>query len=254
MAVYLANTGLQVLLKDQELDQKQLMHWFREAKKIPASGGAYYTKVLESGLSVIFRTLPQGDDLQIAGLDMHMNGKCLWRAKPLVQVGKSEVLSISLLMTNVAEKSAFIATLVHAATLDQIDEDTLLDMQVCAFPQALDVYDSRDAYESATEESGRLEDKKLLPFNYIMARDESLSEEQRKEFSDHEELMLLCGPVLAVQERDHGYEKTSCSVATISTEMGHLDLVFASSQLRQPLKQGSYVVARCIISADVLVD
>ena len=208
MAVYLANTGLQMLLHDGALDQEQLMRWFKEAKRIPATDGAYYTKVLDSSLSLIFRTRVHGDDLEIAGLDMHMGGKCVWRAKPLVQVGRSEALSITLLMTNVSEKSAFIATLVHAATLDQIDEDTLLDIQVCAFPQAMDVYDSRPAYEEATEESARLEHKKLLPFNYIMARDESLSEEVRKEYSQHEELVLLCGSVLSVEERSHGFEGT----------------------------------------------
>ncbi len=252
MAVYLANTGLQLLSKDGNLDQKPLMQWFHEAKRIPAQQGAYYTKLLDSGLSVVFRTVVDAEDIQIVGLDMHMSGRCLWSGKPLVQIGKPEPLSLTLLMTNASEKSAFIATLVHAAILEQIDEDTLLEMQVCAFPQALDVFDSRQAYEAVTEEGARLEDKKLLPFNYIMARDESLSEENRQRFSEEEQMILLCGPVLAVEERNHGYRDTSCMVATISTEMGHLDLVYAQEQLKEPLKKGSYVVASCAISADVL--
>lgn len=254
MALYLANSGLTLLAKDGELDQQQLMRWFKEAKRIKATGGAYYTKLLDSGLTLIFRTIVQNDDVEIAGVDMHLSGRCVWSAKPLAQVGKGEVLSITLLMTNVSERSAFIANLVHAATLEHIDEDSLLSLQVCAFPQALDVYDSREAYELATDEHSRLEDKKLLPFNYIMARDESLSEEQREAFQKSETMILLCGPVLGVEKREHGFENTSCMVATISTEMGHLDLVFAEEQLKKPLVKGSYVIASCQISADVLAD
>lgn len=254
MAVYLANTGLEVLLKDGSLDQKQMLTWFESAKRIPTSYGFYATTVLPSGLTVVYRVLTKGDDVEIAGVDMHMSGRCLWSAKPLVRIGEGEALSITLLMTNPSEKSAFIATLVHAATLEQIDEDTILNLQVCAFPQALDVFDSRDAYEKATNEKGRLEDKKLLPFNYIMARDESVSEADRKKYADHEQMMLLCGPVLAVEERKHLYRDTRCMVAVIATEMGHLDLVYSAKQLAKPLEKGSYVVASCIISADVLTD
>ncbi len=87
-----------------------------------------------------------------------------------------------------------------------------------------------------------------------MARDESLSEETRQKFARHEQMVLLCGPVLAVEERRHGFRDTLCMVATIATEMGHLDLVFSAKQLAKPLQKGSYVVASCIVSADVLTD
>ncbi len=89
-----------------------------------------------------------------------------------------------------------------------------------------------------------------------MARDESLSEENRERFSAEEQMMLLCGPVLGgVENRKHGFEDTGCTVATMSTEMGHLDLVLAPpEQLQKPLKKGSYIVASCAISADVLTD
>jgi len=254
MAVYLANTGLEILLKDGSLDQKQMLAWVEEAVRIPTKYGFYATKVLQSGLTLVYRVVAKGSDTEIAGLDMHMSGRCLWSAKPLVRIGEGEALSLTLLMTNPSERSAFIATLVHAATLEQIDEDTILNLQVCAFPQALDVFDSRQAYESATVEKGRLEDKKLLPFNYIMARDESLSEETRQKFARHEQMVLLCGPVLAVEERRHGFRDTLCMVATIATEMGHLDLVFSAKQLAKPLQKGSYVVASCVVSADVLTD
>jgi len=254
MAVYLANTGLEILLKDGSLDQKQMLEWFKEAVRIPTKYGFYATKVLQSGLTLVYRVLAKGADMEIAGLDMHMSGRCLWSAKPLVRIGETEALSITLLMTNPSERSAFIATLVHAATLDHIDEDSILNLQVCAFPQALEAFDSRQAYEDVTDEKGRLEDKKLLPFNYIMARDESLSDEDRQKFAKQEQMVLLCGPVLAVQQRVHGFRDTQCMVATIATEMGHLDLVYSAKQLAKPLQKGSYVVASCVISADVLTD
>jgi hypothetical protein len=167
-------------------------------------------------------------------------------------VGLGEPLLVSLLLTNADENCAFVADLVHAATIEKIDEDTSLSLQVCAFPKAMDVYDSRQAYEEASVGTALLDEGKLLPFNYIMARDESLEQKQRDQYGAQEKMMLVCGPVLAVEKREHGVEDTSCLVATIGTEMGHLDLVFSDKQLVRDLKKGSYVVANCIISADVL--
>lgn len=252
MGLYLANTGLESLIKGDSLDEQQLLTWFREAKRIPAVQGAYYSKLFDSGLELIFRSVKQGDDLEIAGIDMHMSGSCLWRAKPLSRVGVGEPLAITLLMTNSDETSAFITDLVHAATLERIDEDSSLSLQVCAFPQSMDVYDSRASYEEATEKVSRLDDRKLLPFNYIMARDESLSQESRDTYAEHEKLMVFAAPVLEVQKREHGYKGTSCMVATVATQMGHLDLVFAEHQLSTVLQKGSYVVCSAIISGDVL--
>lgn len=254
MAVYLANTGLEMLMKEGGLDQKPLLKWFSQSKRLQAMHGAYHTLILDSGLELIFRTIPQGEDVQIVGLDMHMSGKCVWSAKPLARIGVGEPLFITLLLTNSSETSAFIADIVHAATVEQLEEDQKLSIQVCAFPQALDVYDSRSAYEAAVDEEGRLEDKKLLPFNYIMAREENVSEKQKEHYAKHEKMILFCGPVLAVSKREHGFHDTSCMVATISTEMGHLDLVYAQSQLTAELTKGSYVVGSCIISADILTD
>ena len=252
MAIYLANTGLESLIKGDSLDEEQLLTWFREAKRIPAVQGAYYSKLFDSGLELVFRSVKQGEDLQIAGLDMHMSGACLWMAKPLSRVGMGEPLAVSLLMTNADETSAFVADLIHAATLERIDEDSSLSLQVCAFPQSMDVYDSRASYEEATEKLSRLDDRKLLPFNYIMARDESLSQESRDQYAEHEKLMVFAAPVLDVQRREHGYKGTSCMVATVATEMGHLDIVFSQHQLSSVLQKGSYVVCSAHISADVL--
>lgn len=252
MGLYLANTGLESLIKGDSLDEQQLLLWFREAKRIPAVQGAYYSKLFDSGLELVFRSVKQGDDLEIAGIDMHMSGSCLWMAKPLAKIGVGEPLAISLLMTNADETSAFIAELIHAATLERIDEDSSISLQVCAFPQSMDVYDSRASYEEATENTSRLDDRKLLPYNYIMARDESLSQESRDKYAEHEKLMVFAAPVLQVQRREHGYQGTSCMVATVATQMGHLDLVFAGHQLSTVLEKGSYVVCSCIISADVL--
>ena len=252
MAIYLANTGLDLLIKGDSLDEEQLLTWFRQAKRISAVQGAYYSKLFDSGLELVYRSVKQGDDLEIAGIDMHMSGSCLWLAKPLSRVGVGEALAVSLLMTNADETSAFIADLVHAATLERIDEDSSLSLQVCGFPQSMDVYDSRASYEEATEKISRLDDRKLLPFNYIMARDEGLDQESRDKYAEHEKLMVFAAPVLQVEKREHSYKGTSCMVATVATEMGHLDLVFAQHQLSTVLEKGSYVVCSAIISADVL--
>ena len=253
MAVYLANAGLEMLMKGDSLDEALLMQWFNESQRIPAVQGAYYSKLMASGLEFVFRTIKQGGDLQIAGLDMHMSGRCIWQAKPLSRVGIGETLLVTLLMTNQDESVAFIADLIHAATLERIDEDSSLSLQVCAFPQSMDVYDNRLSYEKANSETVHLDDKKLLPFNYIMARDESLSQQARDQYAKGEKLMVLAAPVLEVVNREHGFQNTSCMVATVATEMGHLDLVYAEKQLRKPLQKGSYIVASCVVSADVIV-
>jgi hypothetical protein len=252
MALYLEHTGTEFLANEGKLDQDRLLRWFRESRKIPAAQGAYYSKLLDSGLEIIFRTVKTGDDLQIVGVDMHMSGRCVWKARPLSTVGIGEPLAVSLLLTDVGERCAFVADLVHAATLGQIDGESDLSLQVCAFPSAMDVYDGRTAYEQAMEGQQTLEDGKLLPFNYIMARDENVGKEARDRYASEERQMMLCGKVLAVDTRGHGVEDASCQVATVKTEMGHLDLVYTSTQLGRDLEPGSYVVASCRISADVL--
>lgn len=252
MAVFLDNTGLEVLLKDGSLDQKQMLAWFEQAKRIVVRQGLYATKLLDSGLTVIFRVVSHGSSMEVAGIDMHMSGRCIWSAKPLVRIGTAEPLAITLLMSNPSESCAFVATLVHAATLEVISEDTILNLQVCGFVRGMDVYTSREEYENSGV--GFLEDKKVLALNYLRANDESLDEKTRREYEKRELETLVCGPVLAIEERSHHYKATHCMVATIATEMGHLDLVFGPNQQAPGLKYGSYVVASCILSADVMVD
>ncbi|MCK9548152.1 MAG: hypothetical protein M0Q37_06530 [Sphaerochaeta sp.] len=248
MALYVSNTGLDALVVDGGIDETQLRIWYGEATETEAHGGLYRTKVLDSGLAIIFRIV----DDEIVGIDMHMQGRSIWEAKPLLRVGEQEPLSITLLLTSKSERSAFIATIVHAATLEHFDEETVLELQVCAFVQALDIYDSRSAYEEATEDGMQIEDKKILPYNFIMSRDESIGEEEKKLFAQGETLVLIAAPVIAVKKRSHGFGDSACIVATVGTEMGHLDLVFSEAQVPTPLKKGSYVITRCAISADVL--
>ncbi|HPZ16781.1 MAG TPA: hypothetical protein PLX25_08940 [Sphaerochaeta sp.] len=249
MALYITNTGLEALVVDGAIDERQLLAWYEEGETVSAQGGSYRTVVLESGLAIIFRVVED----EIVGIDMHMKGRSIWTGKPLLRVGEQEPLSITLLMTSQSERSAFIATLVHAATLPQFDEDSALDLQVCAFVQALDIYDSRASYEEATPLEMQIGDKKILPYNFIMSRDEAIAEDERERFALAQTLVLIAAPVIAVETRSHGFGESSCIVATVGTEMGHLDLVFSESQVPTPLKKGAYITTQCAISADVLI-
>ncbi len=249
MALYVSNTGLEALVVDGALDEHQLLRWYGEATETVVSGGVYRTKVLDSGLAIIFRAI----DDEVVGIDMHMKGRSIWSAKPLLRIGEQEVLSMTLLMTNQSERSAFIATLVHGATLGQFDESSVLDLQVCAFVQALDIYDSRRMYEEATSIETQIADKKILPYNFIMSREPSITAEERKRFEQAQNLVLIAAPVIAVERKEHGWADSCCMVATISTEMGHLDLVYSESQVPTPLGKGAYVTVQCAISADVLI-
>ncbi|NMA23205.1 MAG: hypothetical protein GX938_06835, partial [Spirochaetales bacterium] len=221
MALYFSNTGLEALLDGDRIDERQMSAWMGEAERTDVEGGAYYTKRFASGLTIIFRTIAD----ELVGLDMHMSGRSIWTAKPLMRVGEQEPLSITMLMTSRSEQSAFIATLVHAATLPTFDDQTMIDLQVCAFVQALDIYDSRQAYEEATPTEMQVEDKKILPYNFVMSREQSLGQKERERFEAAQTLVLLAGPVIAVEKREHGWGESGCIVATVSTEMGHLDLV-----------------------------
>lgn len=249
MALYLSNTGLESLVVDGAIDEQQMLAWYDAGTTTTVEGGSYRTTVLDSGLTIIFRVIED----EIVGIDMHLKGRSIWTAKPLLRIGEQEPLSITLLMTSQSEQSAFIATLVHAATLGQFDENSALDLQVCAFVQALDIYDSRASYEEATPVEMQIGDKKILPYNFIMSRDESIGEQERARFALAQSLVLIAAPVIAVQRRSHGFGERGCIVATVGTEMGHLDLVFSESQVPTPLKKGAYITAQCAISADVLI-
>jgi hypothetical protein len=248
MALYPTNTGFDDLIIDGALDEQQLTRWFEEATIHPAEGGSYRTKRFESGLLIIFREVEK----RVVGIDMHMGGRSTWSAKPLIQVGEEEPLSLTLMMTNRSESSLFIATLVHAATREHFREEEVVDLQVCAFVQALDIYDSRTSYERAIDEELWIADKKILPYNYIMSREETVGEDERAVFEQGQTLVLIAAPVIAVETRSHGWRQSASVVATVGTEMGHLDLIFSSNQVPQPLTKGDYIVTQCAISADVL--
>lgn len=249
MAMYFSNTGLEVLLDGDQIDEKQMQIWAQEATVTEIEGGAYYTKRLDSGLLIIYRVFEE----QLVGLDMHMSGRSIWEAKPLMQVGEQEPLSLTVLLTNRSESASFIATLVHAATIGAISDEHFIEMQVCGFVQALDLYDSRASYEVATPTEMQIADQKLLPYNFIMSRESAISEADRARFKTGETLILLAGEVIASEEREHGFKETKAQVVTVKTEMGHLDLVISEAQLGKPISKGEYLTAQCVISADVLL-
>ena len=253
MALFLTNTGLSCLIEGKELDSKQMLSLFQQSKKYEVeSSGCYYSYVFDSGLELVFRVSEVQKEQEILGVDVHMSGRCIWKAKPVNFIGEPQFLALSMLMTNPDESVVFATDVVRAALSLKFDNTNELSMQVCAFPNALDVYESREAFEAMVSEGNRLLDRQILPYNYIMAQQKNVEARRKEFFKRNEKLSFFCGPVLAVEERDNGYRSTHCSVATIATQMGHLDVVYSPTQLDRPLEKGCYAVCSALISADIL--
>jgi hypothetical protein len=252
MALFLMNTGLSCLAKGKELDTEEVNALFAESpvEKVPSAPGAYATHLFDSGLSLIAR-LPEGNEGE-AYLDMHMNGKCLWHVKPVSMVGEPEYLGLSMIASDMDEENACVLNMVKPALHGPIDTTKDFEVQVCAFPVDLAVYDDREAFEAMVPEGNRLFDRQVLPYYYIMAKEERVDEKTKAFMRKNEQLDLFCGSVLAVEKRENGYKGTSLCVATVATVFGHIDLVYGEGQVSRPLEKGSYVLASAYVSAEIV--
>ncbi|MCI2127821.1 MAG: hypothetical protein LKK25_00260 [Sphaerochaeta sp.] len=252
MALFLTNTGLSTLKYGDSLDEATLLALMEQGKRnATANGEVYYTRLLDSGLELVFRVSEREGGVDVYGLDTHMAGRCVWTAQPVVTVGKPEYLGMDLLLTDPSQHCAFVMGIVRSALLAPIDDHSILDIQVCAFPTGMDVYDSREAFEAMVPEENRPLDRQILPYHYLLAREESVPKKVREASKKQEMINLFCGPVLATQKRDNGFQGTSLFVSTVATEMGHIDVVYDGTQVEPP-EPGSYLVASAYFSGDVL--
>ncbi|MFA6775716.1 MAG: hypothetical protein WCR76_05560 [Sphaerochaetaceae bacterium] len=253
MALFLANAGLGCLMRGKNLDETLVLPLLeRSTRSEDEGGGAYYTCLMDSGLELVFRVQEREDGLEMMGLDTHMGGRCVWTASPVVSVGKPEYLGMQLLLADPGQRNAFVMGFVRPALLRHLDTDSVLEIQVSAFPTGMDVYDSRESFEAMIGEENRLLDRQILPYYYVMAREESTGKKMR-EFSKRNEMInLFCGPVLAMEERENGYLDTKLMVSTVATSMGHIDVVYARDQLSKPAEKGTYLMASAYFSGDVL--
>lgn len=260
MAVFLHNLGLDFMACEGELLDAYLKPLFHRAEIREAHGGYYATALLESGAEFIFHALPDGEDLNVIHVDIHMKGACIWKGHPFFMLDdESNPLSATIAFSNSDETGVYVAHVMHAATLDTIDTSTPIEMQITSFPLSMALFDTREAYE----EAGRggdgsllvIGDGRILPLNFMLKHDPSATQAQ-KDGVGREDLMLVCGTILddvILNHRFEGQEQAECHKATIQTQLGHLDVIYNSDMLEGAVcKRGQYLAMSAVFSADVI--
>lgn len=263
MPVFLRNLGLEFMASKDGLLDEYMMPLFEAARPRTCQVGRYYVSQLPSGVEFIYHVVPEGDDLRVIGVDTHVGGPCIWYGTPFMMLETdADPMSLRLAFSNEAKSAVFVANIMNAGVLPSFDEKTRVEMQVVAFPASLEIYPDRDAYEEAMNDAAQqgdgtpliIADGQPFPYNFMMKYNPEATDEQRQK-AGREDLLLLCGKVLAVEERRHGiprHEDASMSVATIATSFGHLDVVFSKDMLAgATCKKGDYLVCDCVLSADV---
>jgi len=266
MPVFVRNLNLEFLTEKGLLKNDRMQQMYEQAKWRHAHGAYYLTYAMPSGVQFIFKTVQDGENLRVVGTDTHLSGRCTWNAIPFMNVTPpdSDDLTAVVALTNVAQDGVFIAHLMNAAVLPTIEEGQSLAMQMAAFPLAVAVYDSREAYEiaasKATVDDGQpiiLSDRRVFPLNFMLKHDPDVPEDQRNQ-NLRDDIMLVCGPILEVQRKVHVDEDSagaSFLVATISTQFGHLDVAFTTDMLAQAsCEKGQYLVFSGIFSANVAIE
>ncbi|MCI6673855.1 MAG: hypothetical protein MR519_05830 [Spirochaetaceae bacterium] len=250
MGLFLANTGLECLRKGDQLDERLVgeLKTLGKEEKVGTDGSAYLTYSFPSGLELVFR---MGGDAIIDG-DMCYEGHSLWQAKPAVTIPTRGYLSLDLVLVDLAGRNGFAASILKPATIPSFTNEQRLDLSVSAFPVGLDVFDDRKSYEAVTDEKVRLQDGQVIPYNYLMSRQEGLKPKEQ-EFFDHKiQFNLFAGEVVALEQKDNQWHASSFQVATVRTVLGNLDVVFGAGQVKKPLREGCYLFGEALISAKVL--
>lgn len=264
MPVFVRNLALEHLVEHGQLDSQKMLELYRKARWRHAHGAFYADHTLTSGVRFIFHVVPDGEELRIIGTDTHLAGRCLWNAIPFFNATPKDAdeLSAVVACTNQAQDGVFVAHLMNAAVLEELQEGQSLAMQVVAFPFVLESYADREAYErsyAANPDASAfpmlLTDKRIFPLNFMMKHDPDIPEERRNHnLSD--DVVLCCGPVLELRESSHSDpdQERSFLIATIATQFGHLDVAFVREMCTGTCERGSYLVFSGMLSADVAVE
>jgi hypothetical protein len=267
MPVFVRNLNLEFLTENGALKSDRMLQMYERARWRHAHGAYYLTYAMPSGVEFIFKTVQDGEDLRVVGTDTHLSGRCIWNAIPFMNVTppNSDDLTAVVACTNVAQDGVFIAHFMNAAVLPTIEEGQSLAMQMAAFPYAVAVYESREAYEMAASQASDdddgqpiiLSDRRIFPLNFMLKHDPDVPDDQRNQ-NLRDDIMLVCGSILEVQKREHADEDAlgaSFLVATISTQFGHLDVAFTTDMLAQSTcEKGQYLVFSGIFSANVAIE
>lgn len=243
MAFFLDSLGLSELSKNQN----DIIDLFSDVDKVKGEDYDYKTYLYDEGLELVARINKDSKDHDFVGVDSHFINSNKYSCKPVVSLGATSEIP-AVLFSSLDEKTAFLANLIHAGLVKgEMNVDSVVNLQLCAYPSSLEVYENRESYEKAVSEA-LLKDKSVLPYYYIRSLEKDLNEEEKKRFQDNILFNLIAAKVIETKEYNFG--KNPCFISTIDTDLGNLDIIYSKNIISNPLTKGSYVVGAFYLSAE----
>jgi hypothetical protein len=243
MAFFLDSLGLSELSQNQN----EIVDLFSNIEKISGEDYDYKTYLYNEGLELVARINKDSKDYDFVGVDSHLINSDKWVGKPVLSLGQTTELP-AILFSSIDDKTALVVNLLHAGLVQgEMNTETTVALQLCAFPSSLEVYENRSAYEKVVKDA-RLKDKSVLPYFYIRSLEEDLKEEEKKRYQDNILFNLIAGEVIKTKEYKFGAKP--CFVSTIDTVIGNLDIIYSQNIVSKPISEKSYIVGAFYLSAE----
>ena len=243
MAFFLDSLGLSELSHNQN----DIIDLFAKTDKITGEDYDYKTYFFKDGLELVARINKDGEEGDFVGVDSHLINSNKFVAKPVISLGQTIELP-AVLFSSLDDKTAFIANLLHAGLVKgEMNTESQVSLQLCAFPSSLEVYESRAVYEESVKDA-LLKDKSVLPYFYIRSLEEGIGEEDKKRYQENILFNLIAAKV--IETKEYSFGKNPCFVSTIDTVLGNLDIIYSKNILQKPLSKNSYVVGAFYLSAE----
>lgn len=243
MAFFLDSLGLSELSKNQN----DIINLFNNIEKQSGEDYDYKTYKYDQGLELVARINRDSKDYDFVGVDSHFINDNLYKCKPIVSLGQTSEIP-AVLFSSLDEKCAFLANLMHAGLVKgEMNENSVVNLQLCAYPSSLEVYEDRESYEKSVKDA-TLKDKSILPYYYIRALEKDLSEDEKNRFLDNILFNLIAAKVIDTKEYKFG--NNPCYISTLDTVIGNLDIIYSKNIISNPLNINSYVVGAFYLSAE----
>ncbi|MGD1822764.1 MAG: hypothetical protein ACPKM0_08390 [Pleomorphochaeta sp.] len=243
MAFFLDSLGLSELSKNQN----DIIELFNNVNKISGEDYDYKTYTYDEGLELVARINRDSKDYDFVGVDSHFINSNKYICKPVISLGQTAEIP-AVLFSSLDEKTAFLVNLVHAGLVKgEMNENSIVSLQLCAYPSSLEVYENRESYESAVNDAV-LRDKSVLPYYYIKSLEKDLTEEEKNRFLDNILFNLIAAKVIETKEYKFG--ENPCFISTLDTDLGNLDIIYSKNIISNPLTKDAYVVGAFYLSAE----